>query len=196
MQIDPDTVASDSFMLNLQSVLLRFCEPFMDANFSKIDRIDPLYYAHSKRIPLDDETRIKATAEEANQWASQNPPTEPTNFISDVFFLTIAMAHYGYLKTIDTYNNTHKQMDEIKRHLQMLQGDGSWMGTPIQARVEAAIKLVKVEEGKVRMQQLAFEAGLMDPELLFRSISFMNYLSVWLIRQADPRKKHPNPMIE
>lgn len=36
MQVDPDTVASDSFVGNLQSVLLRFCEPFMDANFSKV----------------------------------------------------------------------------------------------------------------------------------------------------------------
>jgi ubiquitin conjugation factor E4 B len=46
------------------------------------------------------------------------------------------------------------------------------------------------------MQQLAFEAGLMDPELLIGSINFMNFLSVWLIRQADPKKKHPSPMVE
>ncbi|RXW24458.1 hypothetical protein EST38_g1393 [Candolleomyces aberdarensis] len=196
MQVDPDTVASDSFMLNLQSVLLRFSEPFMDASFSKIDRIDPYFYAHSKRIELGEETRIKATSEEATKWAEQNKPTEAPNFISNIFFLTIAMAHYGYLKTIDTYNNTHKQMDDVRRHLEYLQGDGSWMGSPLQARVEAALKLVKVEEAKIRMQQLAFEAGLMDPELLIRSINFMNFLSVWLIRQADPKKKHPSPMVE
>ncbi|KAF5338878.1 hypothetical protein D9611_008795 [Ephemerocybe angulata] len=193
MQVDPDTVASDCFMLNLQSVLLKFCTQLP---YVLIDRIDPYFYAHSKRIVLDDETRIKATSEEANEWAAQNPPTEPPNFISNIFFLTVAMAHYGFLKTIDTYNNTHKQMDDIKRHLQALEGDGSWQGTPMQARVEAAIKLVKVEEEKIRMQQLAFEAGLVDPELLFRSISFMNFLSVWLIRQADPKKQHPSPMAE
>ncbi|KAJ2929740.1 hypothetical protein H1R20_g7339, partial [Candolleomyces eurysporus] len=162
----------------------------------QIDRIDPYFYAHSKRIELGEETRIKATSEEATKWAEQNKPTEAPNFISNIFFLTIAMAHYGYLKTIDTYNNTHKQMDDVRRHLEYLQGDGSWMGSPLQARVEAAIKLVKVEEAKIRMQQLAFEAGLMDPELLIRSINFMNFLSVWLIRQADPKKKHPAPMVE
>lgn len=149
MQVDPDTVASDSFMLNLQSVLFRFCEPFMDANYSKvreiafaapflrrlkhplrpkIERIDPFFYAHSKRIVLDDETRIKATSEEANAWASQNKPTEPPNFISNVFFLCIAMAHYGYLKTVDTYNGTHKHLEDIKRHLNYLEGDRSWQG--------------------------------------------------------------------
>ncbi|RXW24419.1 hypothetical protein EST38_g1415 [Candolleomyces aberdarensis] len=67
MQVNPDTVASDSFMLNLQSVLLRFAEPFMDVNFSKIDRIDPYFYAHSKRIELGEETRISATSEEATR---------------------------------------------------------------------------------------------------------------------------------
>lgn len=35
MQVDPNTVASDSFMVNMQSVLLRFAEPFMDANYTK-----------------------------------------------------------------------------------------------------------------------------------------------------------------
>lgn len=50
--------------------------------------------------------------------------------------------------------------------------------------------------GKIRTQQLAFEAQLLDPELVFRSIGFTNFLSTWLIRQADPRKSHPNPPAE
>jgi ubiquitin conjugation factor E4 B len=36
MHVDPATVASDGFMINLQSALLRFAEPFLDANFSKV----------------------------------------------------------------------------------------------------------------------------------------------------------------
>lgn len=34
--VDPVTVASDSFMMNLQSVLLRFAEPFMDSQYTKV----------------------------------------------------------------------------------------------------------------------------------------------------------------
>ncbi|KAG6897645.1 hypothetical protein C0992_012624 [Termitomyces sp. T32_za158] len=59
--VDPETVASDSFMINVQTILLRFAEPFMDANYSKMDRIDPIFYAQSSRIDLKEETRIKAT---------------------------------------------------------------------------------------------------------------------------------------
>jgi hypothetical protein len=35
LQVEPETVATDSFMLNLQSVMLRFAEPFMDSKYTK-----------------------------------------------------------------------------------------------------------------------------------------------------------------
>ena len=37
-----------------------------------MDRIDPLYYAHSARINIKEETRIKATTEEAQQWEDEH----------------------------------------------------------------------------------------------------------------------------
>ncbi|KAF8139503.1 ubiquitin elongating factor core-domain-containing protein [Mycena galopus ATCC 62051] len=195
MQVEAETVATDSFMVNLQSILLRFAEPFMDANYTKMDRIDPLFYARSNRINLEDETRIKATSEEAARWVQeqQDPNAPPPNFVSNIFYLAVAMSHYGILRTISTYSDLAKHLDDMQRHLDMLQGDGSWMGSPAQARTEQAINAVKAEMGKIRMQQLAFEAQLLDPELVFRSIGFTNFLSTWLIRQVDPAKKHPNP---
>lgn len=36
MQVDLASVASDSFMFNIQSVLYRFAEPFIDANYTKV----------------------------------------------------------------------------------------------------------------------------------------------------------------
>ncbi|KAJ7095825.1 ubiquitin elongating factor core-domain-containing protein [Mycena belliarum] len=198
MQVEAETVATDSFMVNLQSVLLRFAEPFMDANYTKMDRIDPLFYARSSRIDLKDETRIKATSEEASAWAEaqQDPNAPAPNFVSNIFYLTVAMSHYGILRTISTYSDLAKHIEDMQRHLDMLNGDGSWMGSPMQARTEVAINTVKAELGKIRMQQLAFEAQLLDPELVFRSIGFTNFLSTWLIRQVDPANKHPNPPAE
>ncbi|KDR82849.1 hypothetical protein GALMADRAFT_238456 [Galerina marginata CBS 339.88] len=198
MQVDPTTVATDSFMLNMQAVLLRFAEPFMDANFTKIDRIDPLYYAQSTRIDLGDETRLKATSEEAQKWEEENRihGAPAPNFISNIFYLTVAMSHYGYLRTIQSYNDLGKHVDDLQRHLDMLNGDGSWMTSPLRARTEAAIAHVKKEQAKIRGQQLAYEAGLLDQELTYQSIGFTNFLSTWLIRQADPRKAHPSPPVE
>ncbi|OCH84192.1 ubiquitin conjugation factor E4 [Obba rivulosa] len=198
MQVEPDTVASDSFMVNLQAIMFRFCEPFMDANFSKIDRIDALYYAHSNRINLKEETRINATSEQAETWRKEHedPHASPPNFISDIYYLTLAMNHYGYQKTIDNFEELAKQYDEMNRHLEMLQGDGSWRGTIAAPRTEAAIKAVQNEQEQVLTQQYSYQVQLADPELVFRSISFVNFVSTWIIRLADPKHTHPNPPVE
>jgi ubiquitin conjugation factor E4 B len=68
--------------------------------------------------------------------------------------------------------------------------------SPLQARTEAAINHVKKEQNKIKSQQMAFEAGLLDPEMVFRSIGFTNFLSTWLIHQVDPKKMHPSPLVE
>ncbi|KAH9841644.1 ubiquitin elongating factor core-domain-containing protein [Rhodofomes roseus] len=198
MQVDPDTVASDCFMVNLQAILLRFCEPFMDANYTKIDRIDPAYYAHSSRIDLKEETRINATSEVAEQWRQKNESAAaaPPNFISDIFYLTLATNHYGYQKTISTFEDLARQYDEMNRHLEVLEGDGSWRGSPLQARVEHSINAVKTEMDKAMATQLAYTVQLADPELVFRSVGFTNFVSTWLIRHVDPKHTHPNPSLE
>lgn len=111
-----------------------------------MDRIDPCYYAKSNRINLAEETRIKATSNEATEWVNENKAlrTFPQyrfsaslsisnvapapNFISDIFYLTIAMGHYGYQRTIHSFGELAKHIDDIQRHLDYLNGDGSWMG--------------------------------------------------------------------
>lgn len=50
------------------------------------------------------------------------------NFVSNIFYLTVAMSHYGYLRTIQTYNDFGKHIEDMQRHVEMLNGDGSWMG--------------------------------------------------------------------
>lgn len=125
------------------------------------------------------ETRIKATSEEATKWAEENrstgvvtpciilsmlialTPAMTPNFISEIFYLCNTMAHYGYLKTIQTYEDFGKHLDELQRHHDMIEGDRAWVGvssssglcyfpvpterqTPFQARTEAALNQCKV----------------------------------------------------
>ncbi|KAG9315705.1 ubiquitin elongating factor core-domain-containing protein [Chiua virens] len=197
MQVDPQTVASDSFMVNLQSILLRFAEPFVDARYSKMDRIDPLYFAVSNRIDVSEETRIKATSEETGEWAEANKGNAATpNFISEIFYLCNAMGHYGYLKTTQTYDDFAKHHDELQRHHDMINGDGSWIGSAFHARTEAALNQMKSEMAKIQANQFAFRVQLLEPDFVFRYIGFTNFVSTWLIRRADPKGLHPTPPIE
>lgn len=41
------------------------------------------------------------------------------------------MSHYGYLKTIGTFNGLARQLDDLQRHLEFLTGDQSWMGVSL-----------------------------------------------------------------
>ena len=52
----------------------------------------------------------------------------PPNFISEIFYLTLAMNHYGYQKTISVVEELAKQYDELVRHMEVVEGDGSWRG--------------------------------------------------------------------
>ena len=92
LQVEYETQSTDSFMANWSSVLTRLAEPFMDANYTKVsmtaskrtiltdfllqlDKIDSQYYLNSSRINVKDETRIKADAQEIEEWqktAAQN----------------------------------------------------------------------------------------------------------------------------
>jgi ubiquitin conjugation factor E4 B len=48
---------------------------------------------------------------------------------------------------------------------------------------------------KVRAAQLTFEAQLLEPEFVFQALGFTHFLSTWVIRQAEPSHKHPNPQV-
>jgi hypothetical protein len=41
------------------------------------------------------------------------------------------MSHYGYMRTISNFEELGKHIDDMQRHLDMLNGDGSWMGVSL-----------------------------------------------------------------
>ncbi|EIM85743.1 uncharacterized protein STEHIDRAFT_59114 [Stereum hirsutum FP-91666 SS1] len=199
MQVEAETVSSDSFMTNLQLILFSFVDPFMDASYSKIDRIDRLYYAHTSRLNIKEETRINATSDEASQWAEANqlaPGAPPPNFISDVYFLTLAMFHYGFLKTVDTFEEYAKDLDDTKKRLEQAEGDTTWQGTMMAPRMEAYLKQLKEEISKITAAQTAASTQLLDPEVLFKANAFVSFVTTWIIRFVDPKRAHPKPMVQ
>ena len=60
MQVDQKLVSSDGFMINVTVCLDQLCEPFMDATFSKIDRIDVDYLRRKPRVDIREETKLNA----------------------------------------------------------------------------------------------------------------------------------------
>jgi ubiquitin conjugation factor E4 B len=135
VQVDRATVSSDSFMTNLQVILLHFFEPVMDFNFSKIDRVDADYFRKSTRLSIAEETKIRATKEEADAYFAQAPTNStPVNFISDVFFLTCAFQHVGLGKTVNNRNDLEKRLGELEKEVQRIEADTTWRNVSITHR--------------------------------------------------------------
>nr|GMC67337.1 probable ubiquitin conjugation factor E4 [Ipomoea batatas] len=74
IQVDPLSCASSGMFVNLSAVMLRLCEPFLDHNLSKRDKIDSSYVFYSKRLELRDLTAMNASSEEVSEWISGNNP--------------------------------------------------------------------------------------------------------------------------
>lgn len=76
IQVDTITCASSGTFVTLSAVMLRLCEPFLDANLTKRDKIDAKYVHYSNRLQLSGLTALHASSEEVTEWLnSKNPAT-------------------------------------------------------------------------------------------------------------------------
>ncbi|KAH6771597.1 U-box domain-containing protein [Perilla frutescens var. frutescens] len=66
-EVDPLSCASSGMFVNLSAVMLRLCEPFLDANLTKRDKIDPKYVFYNNRLELSGLTALHASSEEVSQ---------------------------------------------------------------------------------------------------------------------------------
>ncbi|KAH8924887.1 hypothetical protein BT69DRAFT_1349120 [Atractiella rhizophila] len=196
--VDPRTVSSDGFMVNILAVLLGFAGPIIDPQYSKVDKIDPLYFKGGKRLNLDEETKINATSEEAKEYyAVTDPSSIPSpNFISDVFFLTCSFMHLGLMKTIGTFKRYSRRRSDLAREYDRAQREeSSWRGTPQEPVMRVSLERLKSQKDQLESFLMAMEAQLLHPEFLAKTIGFLNLAMTWLVRLVDPKGKHPNPQI-
>ncbi|KAH0973608.1 hypothetical protein GBA52_025764 [Prunus armeniaca] len=59
------------------AVMLRLCEPFLDANLTKRDKIDPKYVFYSNRLELRGLTALHASSEEVTEWINKDNMGNP-----------------------------------------------------------------------------------------------------------------------
>ncbi|XP_062106567.1 probable ubiquitin conjugation factor E4 isoform X2 [Humulus lupulus] len=72
IQVDPMSCASSGMFVNLSIVMLRLCDPFLDANLTKKDKIDPKYVFYGDRLDLRGLTALHASSEEVAEWTNNN----------------------------------------------------------------------------------------------------------------------------
>ena len=197
MQVDQKTVSSDGFMINITVCLDQLCEPFMDATFSKIDRIDVDYLRRSPRIEIKDETKLNADQTTSDRFYSQSVSGK-SNFISEVFFLTLAAHHYGGEAANSKLNELEKNLKRMEKYLEEIELDRhKWLNDARQlAAFDAAIKKYrdKIDEGL--SYRYAVQGILLDDLSQARSMQFMRYVIVWLLRLVAPEHDFPTQTLK
>ncbi|PIA62963.1 hypothetical protein AQUCO_00200763v1 [Aquilegia coerulea] len=68
IQVDPLACASSGMFVNLSAVMIRLCDPFLDANLTKRNKIDPRYVFSNTRLDLRELTALHASSEEVGAW--------------------------------------------------------------------------------------------------------------------------------
>ncbi|MCJ1389352.1 hypothetical protein MMC18_002208 [Xylographa bjoerkii] len=194
-QIDPKTVSTDGFMINVTVCLDQLCEPFMDATFSKIDRIDVEYLRRKPRIDIKDETKLNADQNTSDEYYSHHIEGEP-NFISEVFFLTLAAHHYGTEATNQQLSQLEKDLKHMEKRLALLEADRpKYTSTAQLVLFENAVKKYNEHIEKGISYKLAVQGVLLDELMQARSMQLMRYVIIWLLRLVGPGQNIPKSVI-
>lgn len=186
LRVDRKTVSSDGFMLNINAILDRLSEPFIDATFSKIDRPQLEYFQRRPRVDISDETKMNATDDESNNfYATQIDGSN--NFISEIFFLTVAAHHYGLEATRKTVNDMDRELKHMEKELARFEEERHKYVTNAQqlALFENALKKYKDQLDKGLSFKFAAQGVLTDEQSQTRAMQFMRFVTVWLLRQMS-----------
>lgn len=201
MRVDAEKVSSDGFMFNLTTCLDQLCEPFMDATFTKIDRIDAEYLHRDSRVNMRDETKINADQHASDEFYSKKVEGA-SNFITEIFFLTVAAHHYGS----ESLTSKLEQLDKDLRHMESTITKFElerprWVGNPMQLQLfERALKKYKDKLDLGLALKYSLQGVLFDELWQSRSMLFMRYVTVWLLRLVSggnfPKDKITLPLPE
>jgi ubiquitin conjugation factor E4 B len=183
MQVDPAQVSSDGFMFNITTCLDQLCEPFMDASFSKIDRIDAEYLHRNSRVDMGDETKINADQHASDAFYAKKAEGT-SNFITEVFFLTVAAHHYGSESLTSKLEQLEKDLRHMESTITKFELERhKWMNNPIHLRqFEQALKKYKDKLDLGLALKYSLQGVLFDDQWQGRSMMFMRYVTVWLLR--------------
>lgn len=189
---DPNAVSSDGFMINVTACLDQLCEPFMDSTFSKIDRIDIDYLRRTPRVDIKEETKFNADQNASNKFYSTTVGGT-SNFISEVFFLTMASHQYGTEAASATMSSLDKDLKRMEKQLQELELDRhKYINHPVNLKMfDNAVKKFTDRIDAGFSYKYAVEGILLDDLSQARSMQLMRYVIVWLLRLVVPQHDFP-----
>ncbi|KAG6736698.1 hypothetical protein POTOM_060416 [Populus tomentosa] len=207
IQVDPLSCASSGMFINLSAVMLKLSEPFLDANLSKRNKIDPNYVFHNNRLDLRGLTALLASSEEITQWLNTPGKTDISaqsndvenrllqsqeatssgssgerskySFICECFFMTARVLNLGLLKAFSDFKHL---VQEISRCEDMLSTFKALQEQTPSQQLQQDIDRLQKDIELYSQEKLCHEAQILrDGALIQRALSFYRLMLVWLV---------------
>lgn len=190
IQVDRREVSTDGFMYSISRVCHQLCEPFLDPTFKKINLIDMDYLIYNNRFDITEHTRISfdlnQSKEYTEKWKNEHPEAPKPNFITEIFYITMAVYHYGYLSIIRFYQHMLKQIEEIRKQVKKMnqeKASGLWTNLGIRKIINEQLLIKYQTELDIMIDhKLAMDAVLLNNTVLSDVFSFYNLVIVWMLR--------------
>lgn len=191
MQTNDNLVSTDGFMLNFLWVLQQLSMKI------KLETVDPYYIFHPRcRLAVSpEETRVKATMEELKTWLAElhedSSKFSDPKFPTECFFLTLHTHHLSILPSCRRYIRRLRAIRELNRTVEELKNSESqWKDSPLASRHREMLKRCKTQLKKLVRAKACADVGLLDENLLRRSLQFYSTVIQLILRMVDPA--YPN----
>ncbi|KAK4189914.1 ubiquitin elongating factor core-domain-containing protein [Podospora australis] len=197
IQVDPREVSSDGFMMNVTVVLDCLCEPFMDSTFTKVGRIDIDYFRRNPRLDIKEETKLNADQAQSDAFYATKLEGEP-NFITEIFFLTLAAHHYGSEATNTKLKSLDRDIKYYEKNIGVMEAERhKLLNRPHQLRqLDDALRKHTTLLERSMAYKYSIEGVLFEPKMQSRSLLFMRYVTVWLLRVASQTEYTPEKQLQ
>ncbi|KAL3568029.1 hypothetical protein D5086_030680 [Populus alba] len=207
IQVDPLSCASSGMFVNLSAVMLRLSEPFLDANLSKKDKIDPNYVFHNNRLDIRGLTALHASSEEITEWLNTPRKTDVSalssdeenrllqsqeasssgysgekvkySFICECFFMTARVLNLGLLKAFSDFKHLVQDISRCEDTLATFKALQKQTPSP---QLQLDIDRLEKEIELYSQEKLCYEAQILrDGALIQHALSFYRLMLVWLV---------------
>lgn len=191
-QIQPNTVSSDGFMLNITAILIKFCEPFADSFGSKIDKVSTTYFRSSPLYDISEETKIVGDSASSSEFYEKRLDEIP-NFISHCFYLTVAYLHYGFGGLIHSEGRLKKRVEDLVSRIDYIEKQLATLNpnSPPAIGGQRALVMIKADLKVSKARHLTLTAALTDSQSYDKLLSFLLFLTIFLTRFVDPNHNYP-----
>lgn len=169
-------LSTDGFILNLISILIKFCQPFVDPKVDKLSSVELGYLSSSKRFNFTKQPKLADPIDKMQIESKEN-----FNFITECFFLTYYGLYIGFLPSISILESYFTMYSQTKTAIDSLK-----------AKLGPNIKNPELERLEMNWNRIhsfidSLEVHILEPSFLEGVANFCLFAMKWMLQLDLPK---------